>query len=391
MRCEKGCRLIRLFLFIGGGNLLSLASIFFLNNYESVEAATLVRQHIIFATTITIFLCFGVDQYLPRFNEGSRKIILTYHFFLISIFAIISFLVFHKTAYYRTIMLTAATGAVIHLYSNHLRALDRVNKYLLLSQVVTKLIYFSVAYLLLLGANIELVLMIVILFFNFRLVQKANLKKNSSEKLINWRPLIVTAVVSFVIVIFLRSPYFIVLLLDEGDVIVNSYDLITTLLLLCFMPVQQLQKIREAKSEFSFAIFSNYNAIDTLLASILILFGYIFLFIFGHLDLLFLTDDFHFQYLSVSAIYLAYFASRNSILIWSISDTESSFVKSFNIKLIFLLSSAIVLMLADFIIGLYVLALSTTFVGYKHAPKHVNTLALVLSIILILARGVLTL
>ena len=150
-------------------------------------------------------------------------------------------------------------------------------------------------------------------------------------------------------------------------------------------------KIREVKSKFKFKNFDEYNARDTIFMCIFLSFGFFALFTFKQTELLVLSKDFYLDYRGVSAIYLAFFGSRNAVIIWALGNPKLRFQNIVNVNTISIIFIALLFFTFDILTSLYIFAVSATILGFNSGFKHINNSAIALSTLVFIIRGALLL
>ena len=353
-------------------NLFSLLSIFYLNNFESIEITTSTRQVIVLASSVVIFLCFGMDQYYPRFGVVKSKKYFLLQIFFISIISLAAF--FYESVeenYYLASVGIAGVAAAIHLNGNLSRASGGTLSYLVQTQIVSKVLIFILAFGVVKGFGWQWLglaifpLLVVMRWFPLHHEQSENGGSVSSMSIL------VGAMLSIFVTFLLRAPYFHELAAGAPLLALNSMDLITTSLLLVFLPIAQLQKFREVSSEFRVDNFNKYNISDTSMAAMLSILAFIALTLMASWETVYLEPQFSGKFLVVFAVYAAFFSSRNFIQI-TILDKRN--LKKILIPLVLL--SLIVAVTGYYGVGFYaslfVLVSIPVALSWFARPDHAN-------------------
>lgn len=353
-------------------NLFSLLSIFYLNNFESIEFTTSVRQIIVLASSVAIFLCFGMDQYYPRFGILKSTEYFLRQIFLISIICCAAFFYgSFKENYYFVSIGIAGIAAAIHLRGNLNRISGRILSYLVQTQIVSKVLIFILAFAVVKGFGWQ---WLGLAIFPLLMVMRGGPLQHELPENVgsaSSMSIFVGAMLAIFVTFLLRAPYFHELAAGAPLLALNSMDLITTGLLLVFLPIVQLQKFREVTSEFRVHNFKRYNILDTSIAATLSILAFTVLTLLAYWNAVYLEPQFSGKFLMVFAVYAAFFSSRNFIQI-TILDKRNLKKNLMPMALLSLVVAVTGYYSAGFYVSLFVLVSIPVALSWFARPDHAN-------------------
>lgn len=380
---------IKVVLSILFGNLFSLASILYLNNFENLAITTETREIVLYSTTALIFLGFGLDQVYPQLEENKLTKYFKIHCLLLFSLSIASFVFnfFHGSHIY-TIFLIASIGSIVHLTANYYRANHNFNKYLFLVHIFSKFLIFFTAYLAVKEKSVDFIslALVAIIFFTARKISTSAPTTKVVDHAISQR-FFVSGCIAIATPFLLRMPYFLESFYGTNSLLLNTQDILTTVFLLAFVPIQQLYRIREAKNKFTLADHASHDLKETFYSIVIIAFFTVVIILLSQYSLLRLHNQSTLLPLCfmISSFYLAYFSARNAmqIIVFSVSFREQK-TKIILFGCCFLLAIILSAILKESYFAQFLLFCIPAILAHSVEARHVNKLMFGASLIFFL-------